>query len=521
MTGAALNNYMATECSQSGGAGNAVVNANLLTGGTQNTFLGSDGICWYIVGGPTSSGATVTPLLEFGVFSGTGCNDCFTGGCVNWEVTAGSGGADITLQGCCGDSGTTVYNLSSDEVINICSKTEPIVVTGLATIVNQGICPSCFTPTPTPTETPTPTPTPTQQTAGNVDPSFVIGTGFNNLVISVSEQTDEKIIVGGAFTSYSGSSRNRLVRLNSNGSVDSSFVIGTGFNNNVNTTVTQTDGKILVGGAFTTYSGTARNRIVRLNTNGSVDSSFVIGTGFDSEVISILIQPDGKILAGGYFTSYSGVSRNQIIRLNTDGSVDSSFVVGTGFDFWTQPLVLQTDGKIIVGGFFSSYSGVSRNSIVRLNTDGSIDNTFNIGVGFDSYVYSIVTQTDGKILVGGGFTSYSGISSNRIIRLNTDGSIDSSFVVGTGFDSDAYTMTIQPDGKVLVGGSFTSYNGFAVNYFVRLNTNGSIDNSFNVGSGFNNQPFDISLTSNNTITIGGLFTTYQSSPYNRIIRLDN
>jgi hypothetical protein len=143
MTGAALNNYMATECSQSGGAGNAVVNANLLTGGTQNTFLGSDGICWYIIGGTTSSGATVTPLLEFGVFSGTGCNDCFTGGCVNWEVTAGSGGADITLQGCCGDSGTTVYNLSSDEVINICSKTEPIVVTGSATIVNQGFCPSC------------------------------------------------------------------------------------------------------------------------------------------------------------------------------------------------------------------------------------------------------------------------------------------------------------------------------------------------------------------------------------------
>ena len=142
-SGELLNNYMATQCSQSGGSGIAVVDPNLLSGGTGTTFLGSDGNCWYILSGITSSGATVTPLLEFGIYSGTGCDDCSTVGCVTWEVTAGSGGADITLQGCCGDSGTTVYNLSSDEVINICSKTEPIVVTGSATIVNQGFCPSC------------------------------------------------------------------------------------------------------------------------------------------------------------------------------------------------------------------------------------------------------------------------------------------------------------------------------------------------------------------------------------------
>jgi hypothetical protein len=160
-SGEVLNNYMATQCSQSGGSGIAVVDPNLLSGGTGTTFLGSDGNCWYTVSGTTSSGATVTPLLEFGIFSGTGCDDCSTVGCVTWEVTAGGGGADITLQGCCGDSGTTVYNLSGDEVTYICSKTEPIVVGGSATIVNQGICPSCFTPTPTPTSTVTPTPTET------------------------------------------------------------------------------------------------------------------------------------------------------------------------------------------------------------------------------------------------------------------------------------------------------------------------------------------------------------------------
>ena len=162
-SGEVLNNYMATQCSQSGGSGVAVVDPNLLSGGTGTTFLGSDGNCWYTVSGTTSSGTTVTPLLEFGIFSGTGCNDCSTVGCVNWEVTADSGGADITLQGCCGNSGTTIWILIGDEVKNICSTTEPIVVGGSATIINQGICPSCFpaTPTPTPTITPTETPTPT------------------------------------------------------------------------------------------------------------------------------------------------------------------------------------------------------------------------------------------------------------------------------------------------------------------------------------------------------------------------
>jgi hypothetical protein len=157
-SGEVLNTYFATQCV---GALVAIVNMNLITGGTQTVFLGDDGICWYPTV-PTTSAATVTPLLQFGEYP-SGCTECFTGGCVNWEVTAGNGGADITLQGCCGDSGTTIYNLTSNEVINICSITEPNVVGGSATIVNQGICPSCYpvTPTPTPTVTPTETPTPT------------------------------------------------------------------------------------------------------------------------------------------------------------------------------------------------------------------------------------------------------------------------------------------------------------------------------------------------------------------------
>jgi hypothetical protein len=136
-----LNNYFATRCA--GGAGTQIVNVSLLTGGTDSVFYGSDGLCWVVLNSPTSSATTVTPLLEFGLYSGGGCADCLTGACVNWEITAGGSGADITLQGCCDDAGKIELGLGADEIVNICSTTLPVVVSGSATIVNQGICPSC------------------------------------------------------------------------------------------------------------------------------------------------------------------------------------------------------------------------------------------------------------------------------------------------------------------------------------------------------------------------------------------
>ena len=138
-SGTMLNNYFATRCG--GGAQVEIIDLNLLTGFTGNTFLGSNGLCMFATESPTTSAATITPLLQF--TGGSSCFDCLTGGCVNWEVTAGGSGADIDLLGCCDDAGKTQAGLGADEVINICSTTQPVVVSGSATIVNQGICPSC------------------------------------------------------------------------------------------------------------------------------------------------------------------------------------------------------------------------------------------------------------------------------------------------------------------------------------------------------------------------------------------
>src|SRR5690554_5875872 len=325
------------------------------------------------------------------------------------------------------------------------------------------------------------------QTPGSLDTSFDIGTGFNNNPETIILQPDGKILVGGSFTSYNGTNQNYIARLNTNGALDTSFNIGNGFSQGVVSTSLQPDGKILVGGVFTSYNWESQNRITRLNTDGSLDSSFNIGTGFNQFVQSIAIQPDGKIIIGGGFTDYNGTTQNYITRLNTNGSLDTSFNIGAGFNNAVHQIVLQDDGKILVGGRFTSYNGTTQNRITRLNADGSLDTSFamgTIGMGFNNFVFSIALQPDGKILVGGLFSNYNGTSRSRIARLNADGTLDTSFDIGTGFNSGAgEAFIIQPDGKIIIGGGFTSYNGTSQNRIVRLNTDGSLDTSFNIEAG--------------------------------------
>jgi uncharacterized delta-60 repeat protein len=316
---------------------------------------------------------------------------------------------------------------------------------------------------------------------GSKDTSFNIGSGFNASVWSTSIQSDGKILVGGNFTTFTGETNNRLIRLNSDGSKDTSFNIGSGFDNLVETVDVQSDGKVLVGGRFTTFSGASQNSLIRLNSDGSKDTSFNIGSGFsspiDTELYSVVVQSDGKILVGGYFTTFSGASQNSLIRLNSDGSKDTSFNIGSGIDFYIKSIAVQSDGKILVGGYFTTFSGASQNSLIRLNSDGSKDTSFNIGDGFDYIVETVVIQSDGKVLVGGDFETFTGTTQNRLIRLNSDGSKDTSFNIGSGFNTVVYSVAVQSDGKVLVGGSFSTYQGVTSLRSILLNSDGSISNN--------------------------------------------
>lgn len=461
---------------------------------------------------------------------------------------------------------------------------------------------------------------------GTLDNSFNIGSGFNGSVNEVKIQSDGKIILVGNFTTYNGATFNRIIRLNTDATVDNSFNIGTGLNNTPVTIAIQSDGKILVGGAFNSYNGVTRNSIVRINTNGSIDTSFdlttaILGNVDDIEVLSdgrismvggftyykttptlVLMSrsarflsdgtpdtyysfPDGyttdhlitaegdiylvgqfylynssprhfivktnlygtqdesfqvnpseglngpvntvasinneDIYLGGYFTYFNGFSQNYFLKVNNLGQKDNSFNIGSGFDTYVTTIAVNADGKVYVGGFFNIYNGTNAKRIVRLNTDGSIDNSFVIGTGFNNRVDKIIILNNGKVLVAGNFTNYNGTNVNRIVLLNTDGSIDNTFEIGTGFNQNVIDLTLNADGKIIVVGNFTSYKDILVNRIVRLNNDGSIDNTFNVGSGLNSTVMQVEVDYENKVLVAGSFTSYNGTTRNRIVRINN
>jgi uncharacterized delta-60 repeat protein len=261
-----------------------------------------------------------------------------------------------------------------------------------------------------------------------------LGMSFNAVTGSapVAVQSDGKLLTSIALLNSSGT-QDTLFRLNPNGTRDTNWLV-TLNGGAVSAIAQQADGKIVIGGTFVSVNGTNRAGVARLNTNGTPDLTFGNGlSGVSGLVNCLALQPDGKVLIGGYFFFVNGLSRTRIARLNQDGSVDGGFQNGmAGADGEVEALAVQPDGKILMGGFFTSVNNAHRSGVARLNPDGSLDNAFQNGMAGaePSAVNALVLQPDGKVVIGGGFTAINGVSRYRIARLNADGSVDFLFQNG-------------------------------------------------------------------------------------------
>ncbi len=308
---------------------------------------------------------------------------------------------------------------------------------------------------------------------GTNDSTFVKGTGFNGEVRSIVVQSDGKILVGGAFTSYGATLCNRLVRLNADGTVDAAFVtaMGTGADATVNAIAIEATGKILVGGDFSNFSGNPMEGLVRLTSTGARDTvsplSLPFEPTFGSRIIALLVQDDSKIMAVGSFygpTTATGF-RSGIARLTATGARDATFDPDAGLHFVgsigtlgnAETIIRQSDGKYVVGGFFSAYDENPAPNIARVNSNGTFDNTF-VPPAFNNSIKSLLAQPSGAIVVAGTFNSpVSGLE-----RLLTNGTVDNTFQQGTGPGGTLYSIAADTGGAFWVGGNFFSYDGASV-----------------------------------------------------------
>ena len=266
------------------------------------------------------------------------------------------------------------------------------------------------------------------------------------------------------------------------------------------------------------FNGVTRNGIARLNEDGILDETFNPGGGADNPITDFTIQSDGKIIIVGDFTTFNGSNAIRIARINPDGSLDRSFNAGIGPNSTVNSVDVLSNGKIIIGGDFSTYNLLNNNGLMILNGDGSVYNKFNIGNGFNGSVKKVLAQPDLKIFCGL-FTKFNDNLSNRIIRINYDGTIDRSFNIGTGANAAVYSMALQQDGKIVIGGDFNQFNGLNKNAIVRLNHDGTPDPTINFGTGANGSVLAVAIRSNYKLILGGGFTQFNNSDKKHIAQV--
>lgn len=349
----------------------------------------------------------------------------------------------------------------------------------------------------------------------SLDTTFSIGSGANHGINEIIIQPDDKVIVAGMFSSFNGTTANRIIRLMPDGATDITWnSTGGGADFDIRASALQPDGKVLIGGIFSTYNGVAANRLVRLDSAGNTDPAFAVGAGPNNEVQGITVN-NNRVVIQGFFNQYQGTPVPNFAVLQMNGALDTSFSMPSESFISVRDFHILPNDQLYLGGNFVTYNGQVVKRIVRLNPDGSIDTSFNTGSGLDAMVSRLLVQNNGDVLVAGTFSTYNGSPVSRLIRLKPNGDRDTSFNAVVPSIATIAALTIDTAGRVYLTGSDAG-----MLFLKRLLPDGSPDPAFNTGTGFNGNITQIAHQSNQKVLVTGNFTLYQNQQQaGRVARL--
>jgi len=422
---------------------------------------------------------------------------------------------------------------------------------------------------------------PTIQITGKVsfDAGFQVVNGSNFPIYDILRLPAGGYFLTGAFTDYENRATKDLpvgnvAQINAVGAVETALKFGIGANYLVNSVTRissgSENGKFLIAGNFSSFNTKRTNRaninsITRLNVDGTLDSTIIdvvnatpndpsknrdtvptFNGGVQGTIKKIFIYND-QIYAVGNFDYYlrafyerstydskvfDRVLMRQMVRMNMDGSLDQTFHYNAGTkqspnaaNGSINDAIQLPDGKLVLVGTFTTFNGVSRNRVVRINLDGSVDNSFNIGTGADDEITSITyNATTNKLLVGGTFKSFNGQPRTGVAMLDADGALTTSFTfpsLSGGIVSFAGQLN---NGKIVVAGSFNLYRNILRQGFMILNADGTLASGYNntgVFQGTIEKMIETTSTAGNpaVVLVGNIFR-FDNIPVKNILRVE-
>ena len=320
---------------------------------------------------------------------------------------------------------------------------------------------------------------------GKRDPVF--RASLSSWATAASALPDGRLLVAGAFLEVNSTSAPSLAILREDGRLETSFSPGILFYGEIHCVAAIPMNKLFIAGRFTHIGKKAVSapNIAVLQQDGGIDSSFHPSAGPNGEVYAVVRQPDGKLVLFGHFVYYGGIGRPTAVRINADGSLDPTFnsspnLNHLSFGSTVSPVIMR-GGRIAFATNTQHWGGTRVFGLVVLTAEGKLDPLFNTGSAFGEYsssIHSLAAQADGKLVVGGSFSSFNGAAASNLLRLNVDGSLDSSFRATSEPDGPVRDVEIGPDGKMMVVGDFLHVGGVHREGVVRLLPDGEVDLRF-------------------------------------------